>query len=126
MAQTSETRPWGSWHVLDEGEGYKIKRIEVNPRSRLSYQTHQHRAELWIVVSGIATYVVEGESIVARPGDMVSIEVGDAHRIANEHDEPLVVIEIQRGSYTGEDDIVRLADDYGRVEDAAETKSRRA
>src|SRR5690349_10916390 len=58
MALTSETRPWGSWHVLDEGEGYKIKRIEVNPRSRLSYQTHQHRAELWIVVSGVATYVV--------------------------------------------------------------------
>ena len=119
MALTSETRPWGSWHVLDEGEGYKIKRIEVNPRSRLSYQTHQHRAELWIVVSGIATYVVEGQTIVARPGDMVSIEVGDAHRIGNEQDEPLVVIEIQRGSYTGEDDIVRLADDYGRTETAS-------
>ena len=123
MAQTSDTRPWGSWRVLDEGEGFKIKRIEVNPHSRLSYQTHQHRAELWIVVSGIATYVVEGETIVARPGEMVSIEVGDAHRIGNDHDEPLVIIEIQRGSYTGEDDIVRLEDDYGRTEAASATNS---
>ena len=123
---TSADRPWGSWFVLDEGEGYKVKRIEVSPHRRLSYQTHAHRAEHWVVISGTATCVVNGETVVAGQGETVSIEVGDAHRIANDHDETLVIIEIQRGSYTGEDDIVRLADDYGRVEDAAETNARRA
>ena len=126
MTSMSADRPWGSWHVLDEGAGYKVKRIEVSPHRRLSYQTHAHRSEHWVVIFGTATCVVNGKAVVARQGETVSIEVGDAHRIANEHDEPLVVIEIQRGSYTGEDDIVRLADDYGRVEDAAETNSRRA
>ena len=116
MAGDSETRPWGSWHVIDIGPGYKVKRIEVLPNSRLSYQTHTHRSEHWIVVSGIATCVVNGDTVVARAGETVSIEPGDAHRICNEHDHLLVIIEIQRGSYTGEDDIVRLEDDYGRTE----------
>ena len=78
-------------------------------------QTHAYRAELWIVVSGIATCVVEGRTIVAHPGDCVEIGLGVAHRISNVDDEDLVIIEVQRGSYTGEDDIVRLEDDYGRV-----------
>lgn len=126
MTSMSADRPWGSWFVLDEGEGYKVKRIEVSPHRRLSYQTHAHRAEHWVVISGTATCVVNGETVVAGQGETVSIEVGDAHRIANEHDEPLVIIEIQRGSYTGEDDIVRLADDYGRAGDPADTNARRA
>ena len=126
MTSTSAERPWGSWFVLDEGEGYKVKRIEVSPHRRLSYQTHAHRSEHWVVIFGTATCVVNGETVVATQGETVSIDVGDAHRIANEHDEPLVIIEIQRGGYTGEDDIVRLEDDYGRVEDAAERNSRRA
>jgi mannose-6-phosphate isomerase-like protein (cupin superfamily) len=108
-------RPWGSWTVLDVGEGYKIKRLDVTPHKRLSYQYHAHRAELWIVVHGTATCTVDGRTVVAQPGDCVEIGVGVAHRIANDHDEALSIIEVQRGSYTGEDDIVRLEDDFGRV-----------
>lgn len=115
MSVTSDHRPWGSWHILDEGPGFKVKRIEVHPQARLSYQTHEHRAEQWTVVSGTATCVVDGEPVVARPGESVSIEVGQAHRITNQHDTLLVLIEVQTGAYTGEDDIVRLEDDYGRV-----------
>jgi mannose-6-phosphate isomerase len=116
MVGDFEVRPWGSWHVLDESDGYKVKRIEVRAGQRLSYQTHEHRAEHWIVVSGVATCVLEGEQVVARPGDTVDVPVGAAHRITNMHQEDLVIIEIQRGAYTGEDDIVRLEDDYGRCE----------
>jgi len=111
----SEERPWGSWHVLDEGDGFKVKRIVVSPGRRLSYQTHQHRAEHWVVVSGTATCTVEGEIVVLGAGESVDIAIGAAHRIANEHAEVLTIIEVQRGSYTGEDDIVRLEDDFGRV-----------
>ncbi len=110
-----EDRPWGSWHVLDEGEGYKLKRLEVKPHKRLSYQTHSFRSELWIIVQGVATCLVDGRTIVAHPGDCVEIGVGVAHRISNVHDEDLVIVELQRGSYTGEDDICRLQDDYGRI-----------
>jgi mannose-6-phosphate isomerase len=108
------SRPWGTWQVLDEGVGYKVKRIEVLPGHRLSYQTHAHRSEHWIVVAGVAACLIDGRTVVAHPGQSVHVSVGQAHRIANQHDEVLVIIEIQRGAYTGEDDIVRLADDYGR------------
>lgn len=114
MIGESDIRPWGSWQILDEGEGFKVKRIVVNPHSRLSYQTHEHRAEHWIIVQGIATCVIDGEDVVARSGDTVFCEVHQAHRITNAHDEVLIVIEVQQGSYLGEDDIVRLQDDYGR------------
>ena len=116
MTGEFEDRPWGSWHVLDEGDGFKVKRIEVLPHSRLSYQTHEHRAEHWVIVSGLATCLIDGETVLARPGDCVDVAVGQPHRIANEQDEPVVLIEVQRGAYTGEDDIVRLEDDYGRTE----------
>ena len=69
---TSAERPWGSWHVLDSGEGYKVKRIEVRPGHRLSYQTHEHRSEHWLVVSGVATCVVDGRT-VAGPGEHVDV-----------------------------------------------------
>lgn len=111
---TSEDRPWGSWHVIDEGPGYKVKRIHVKPGQRLSYQTHDHRSEHWVVIFGIATCVVEGEEQVIGPGHSIDVAQGDAHRITNQHEEELVIIEVQRGSYTGEDDITRLEDDYGR------------
>jgi mannose-6-phosphate isomerase-like protein (cupin superfamily) len=112
--EPTETRPWGCFYVLDEGDGFKVKRIVVLPQSRLSYQTHQHRAEHWVVVTGKATCTVDGETVVAGPGDCVDIAVGQAHRIANQEDEELVIIEVQRGAYTGEDDIHRFEDDYGR------------
>jgi len=114
---TSENRPWGSWHVLDEGDGYKVKRIEVNPDSRLSLQWHEHRSEHWFVVSGTATCTVGEDTVVLGPGETVDIDLRQAHRIANEGTEELVIIEVQRGSYTGEDDILRLEDDYGRSDD---------
>ena len=114
MSMESAERPWGSWHVLDEGEGFKVKRIHVLPGQRLSYQTHKHRSEHWVVVSGTATCLVDGETIVAGPGESVDIATGAAHRITNEHSAELVIIEVQRGAYTGEDDICRLEDDYGR------------
>lgn len=116
MGETAQ-RPWGSWEVLAESVGYKVKRILVNPHSRLSYQTHAHRSEHWVVVSGKATCLIDGETAYAGPGDCVEVPLGAAHRIANEGDEPLVIVEVQRGEYTGEDDIVRLHDDYGRCED---------
>ncbi len=116
MSKESAERPWGSWHVLDEGQGYKVKRIHVNPGQRLSYQTHEHRAEHWTVVSGTATCVIDGEVLVLEVADSVNVAIGEPHRITNEHDVPLVIIEVQHGSYTGEDDICRLEDDYGRVE----------
>jgi mannose-6-phosphate isomerase len=111
----SENRPWGSWHVLDEAEGYKVKRIVVSPGSRLSLQKHERRAEHWVVVTGTATCRVGDDTLVLGPGEAVDIEIGQAHRIANHGDRTLVIIEVQRGAYTGEDDIVRLEDDYGRA-----------
>lgn len=112
---TSENRPWGSWRVLDEGDGFKVKRIVVDPGCRLSYQRHEHRAEHWVVVGGTATCTIDGETVVLGPGETVDLEIGQAHRIANLGDVTLVIIEVQRGAYTGEDDIVRLEDDYGRA-----------
>lgn len=114
MVLESEERPWGSWHVIDVAEGYKIKRIHVNPGCRLSYQTHEHRSEHWVVVFGEATCTLDGQVHLARPGESVDVPAGAKHRLANEGDEPLVVVEVQLGGYTGEDDIVRLDDDYGR------------
>lgn len=117
MALESAERPWGSWHVLDESQGYKVKRIQVKPGQRLSYQTHKHRSEHWVVIFGIATCVIDGETKVAGPGESVDVPVGAAHRITNEHSEELVIVEVQHGAYTGEDDIARLEDDYGREDD---------
>ena len=114
----SAQRPWGAWRVLDQGPGYKVKRIEVMPGHRLSYQLHEHRSEHWLVLEGSATFVVDGTTTVAGPGEHVDVGQGAAHRIANDGTEPVVIIEIQRGAYTGEDDIVRLEDDYERCERA--------
>ena len=113
----SAERPWGAWFVLDEGPGYKVKRLEVYPGHRLSYQTHEHRSEHWLVISGTATFVIDGVTTNAGPGEHVDIAQGAAHRIGNDTADSVVIIEIQRGGYTGEDDIVRLDDDYRR-EDA--------
>ncbi|MGH3509825.1 MAG: phosphomannose isomerase type II C-terminal cupin domain, partial [Nocardioidaceae bacterium] len=106
--------PWGSWHVIDQGDGYKVKRIHVAPGRRLSYQTHAHRSEHWVVVSGTATCLIDDAPSVAGPGECVDVPLGAKHRLANEGAEELVIVEVQRGDYTGEDDIVRLEDDFGR------------
>ena len=109
-----DERPWGSFTVLDEGEGYKVKRIEVKPHKRLSYQRHAQRAEHWFVVAGIALATVDGRDIRVETGEALDIPLGAAHRVENPGDELLVLVEVQRGAYLGEDDIVRLQDDFGR------------
>ena len=114
MSLDSDNRPWGSWHVIDVETGYKVKRIHVNPGSRLSLQTHEHRSEHWVVIQGVATATVDEETRRVPTGETVDVPLGAKHRLANEGDEELVIIEVQLGSYTGEDDIVRLEDDYGR------------
>ncbi|GAB3661807.1 cupin domain-containing protein [Nocardioides korecus] len=114
MALESENRPWGSWHVIDVAPGYKIKRIHVSPGQRLSLQTHEHRSEHWVVVFGKATCVIDDETVVAGPGHSVDVPLGAKHRLANEGSEELVIVEVQHGAYTGEDDICRHEDDYGR------------
>lgn len=114
MALDYEERPWGAWHVIDVDRGYKVKRIHVKPGCRLSYQTHDHRSEHWVVVFGIATCIIDGEVITAGPGHSVDVPQGAKHRLCNENHEELVIIEVQRGAYTGEDDITRFEDDYGR------------
>ena len=111
-----DRRPWGSFTVLDEGRGYKVKRIEVLAGKRLSYQRHARRAEHWMVVAGAARVTLDGGDIVVGCGETVDIPVGAAHRIENAGADTLVFIEIQRGDYLGEDDITRLEDDFGRVE----------
>jgi len=113
-----EERPWGSYTVLDEGSHYKVKRLEVLPGKRMSYQKHSQRAEHWMVVQGTARVILEGQERTVESGGTVDVPVGTAHRIINPGSEKLVLIEVQRGSYLGEDDIVRLQDDYGRVPDA--------
>jgi mannose-6-phosphate isomerase len=111
----SEQRPWGQYAVLDEGPGFKVKRIEVLPQHRLSYQRHSWRAEHWIVVEGTATVTLDGSTRELGAGEAIDVPVGTAHRVANETHSSLTFIEVQRGDYLGEDDIVRLADDFGRV-----------
>jgi mannose-6-phosphate isomerase len=109
-----DRRPWGAFTVLDEGENYKVKRIEVWPGKRLSYQKHSQRAEHWIVVRGTAKVTLDDQEIVLNVGEDIDIDIGSAHRVENPGDETLVFIEVQRGRYLGEDDIERLQDDFGR------------
>ncbi|MCA1591443.1 MAG: phosphomannose isomerase type II C-terminal cupin domain [Acidobacteria bacterium] len=110
-----DRRPWGTFTVLDEGQGYKVKRIEVLPGKRLSYQKHARRAEHWMIVGGCAVVTLNEREITLRDGEIVDIPVGARHRVENRGTENLVFIEIQRGDYLGEDDIVRLEDDFGRT-----------
>jgi mannose-1-phosphate guanylyltransferase len=107
-------RPWGTYEVLLSNENYKIKRIIVEPGKRLSLQKHFHRNEHWIVVSGTATVTVGGEKKLVRPNESTYIKMGETHRLENEGKIPVVLIEAQVGEYTGEDDIVRIEDDFQR------------
>lgn len=109
-----DQRPWGSFTVLDEGENFKVKRIEVLPGKRLSYQKHAQRAEHWFVVQGTAKVTLDDREITVSTGEAIDIGIGSAHRVENPGEDLLVFIEVQRGKYLGEDDIVRLQDDFGR------------
>lgn len=111
-----DKRPWGSFTVLDEADDYKVKRLEVLPQKRLSYQRHARRAEHWYVVRGIAKVTLNGNEILLKSGESLDVLCGDAHRIENpEAEETLILIETQTGDYFGEDDIERLDDDFGRI-----------
>ena len=115
MDRERDERPWGAYEVLDEAAAHKVKRIEVRPGHRLSYQRHQRRAEHWFVVSGTAMVTIDDVDHVLAVGMAIDIPIRAAHRVANTGEEPLVFIEVQHGTYFGEDDIERLEDDFGRV-----------
>jgi len=107
-------RPWGTYTVLEDSLGYKIKRIEVKPGCRLSLQKHFYRNEHWILVSGTATVTVADKVFSLRANESTYIKMGEVHRLSNEGKIPIVLIEVQVGEYTGEDDIVRIEDDFKR------------
>lgn len=110
----TELRPWGSFTILEEGAGYKIKRIEVKPGHRLSLQMHHHRSEHWIVISGIAKVQSGEEDIMLSKNESTYVPRFTQHRLENPGRVPLVLIEVQNGEYLGEDDIIRFEDDYAR------------
>lgn len=117
MRTPDDTRPWGSYFILEDEPGHKVKRIVVSPGQRISYQRHDKRAEHWFVVSGSGIVTLDGVEHDVDPGVAIDIPLGAAHRITNNGDADLEFIEVQHGTYFGEDDIVRLDDDYGRVND---------
>ena len=109
-------RPWGAFTVLEEQPTHKVKRIEVMPGQRLSYQKHEKRNEHWVIVAGRAVVTLDGKDVSLSPGQAIDVLQGAFHRITNPGSSILTFIEIQHGTYFGEDDIIRLEDDYGRVE----------
>ncbi len=112
----TELRPWGSFTVLEEGRGYKIKRIEVKPGHRLSLQMHHHRSEHWIIVSGTARVTCGEREVLLSNNQSTYVPQCTSHRLENPGMIPLVLIEVQNGEYLGEDDIIRYQDDYARNE----------
>jgi mannose-6-phosphate isomerase len=110
----TDNRPWGRYFVLHDESNYKVKRIEVETNQRLSYQYHHQRAEAWTIVQGEATVTLDGEDSIYKVGETVIIPLNAKHRVANLGSELLVFIEVQTGTYFGEDDIVRIEDDYSR------------
>ena len=107
-------RPWGWYDSIDQGDRFKVKRIQVNPAASLSLQKHQHRAEHWIVVKGVAEITCGDKTVLLKENQSTYIPLGETHRLSNPGLEPLEIIEVQSGSYLGEDDIIRIEDHYGR------------
>ena len=116
-------RPWGSYTVLQEGPGFKMKRIEVRPGAKLSMQRHQHRSEHWVVIGGTATVTCDGRVSTCNVNQSTYIPIGAMHRLENRGDSPLAIIEVQVGTYVGEDDIQRFDDQYGRATTTSTEKS---
>lgn len=110
-----EDRPWGHYNVLYDGNDCKVKRISVKPGHKISYQYHSKRKEQWIVVSGKGFTKLNEVTTIIEPGSIIEIPIEARHTIGSQGIEPLVFIEVQTGDYFGEDDIVRLEDDYGRA-----------
>jgi len=114
MNADESQRPWGRYEILSESESHKVKTIWVNPGKRLSYQRHEKRAEHWFIVQGQAKITLNGDSFEMSAGDSIDIEIGDLHRIENIGSNDVIFIEVQTGTYFGEDDIERIEDDFGR------------
>jgi mannose-6-phosphate isomerase len=116
MVIERDERPWGFYEVLAEAPGYKVKRIEVKSGHRLSLQLHDNRSEHWVIVQGSALATIGDQQVTVGPNQHVLIPQRTRHRVASIGDEPLVFIEVQCGSYLGEDDITRFEDDYNRTQ----------
>ena len=118
-------RPWGWYLVMDQGDRYKVKSIEVKPGASLSLQKHFHRAEHWVVVEGTALVQVGDEEKLLTENESTYIPIGSIHRLSNPGKIPLRIIEVQSGSYLEEDDITRLEDVYGRLKTQQELNEER-
>ena len=112
-----DTRPWGGYEILREAADFKVKRIEVKPGMRFSLQKHFKRAEIWVVVEGHGTATVGKKEVPVQRGSVIQVALEEVHRMHNTGKGPLVFIEVQLGEYLGEDDIVRLEDDFNRAKD---------
>ncbi len=109
-----DERPWGNYRIIHREPGIQVKRIEVNPGSRFSLQKHAKRSEKWMVLSGTGAATLGKREILVIKGSALDVPCGEIHRMHNTGKEPLVFIEVQFGEYLGEDDIIRLHDDFGR------------
>ena len=114
MTEDESQRPWGRYEILSESDTHKVKTIWVTPGKRLSYQRHEKRAEHWFIIQGDARITLNGDIFEMGAGDSLDIKVGDLHRIENIGAEDVVFVEVQTGTYFGEDDIERVEDDFGR------------
>ena len=111
----SENKPWGHYRVLHKEPGIQVKRIELKPGCRFSLQKHLKRSEKWTVIAGSGIVTLESREIPVHAGSFIDVPIGELHRMHNTGKEPLIFIEVQFGDYLGEDDIVRLQDDFGRI-----------
>lgn len=114
MKSKAFRRAWGSYEILSEQSEYKVKKIEVEPSHRLSYQSHNHRSELWCFVAGLGLVTIDGTETYVKYGDFVQFPAKTKHRVENVGEDLLVFIEVQTGSSFEEEDIIRYEDDYGR------------
>ena len=115
MVEPLNERPWGSFQMLMSGKGIQVKKILINPKSALSLQSHKYRSEFWVITKGQATVIVDGETRTLGKQSSIEIPKESIHRLQNDTDVSLEIVELQWGDYLGEDDIIRLEDRYGRV-----------
>ena len=115
LPDPEQSRPWGEYEILLDEWNVKVKRIRVKPNKRLSYQYHNKRREEWIVVKGNLTIILDDDKVFRYTGESIHIPIGARHRAWNETDEDVIFIEVQTGTYFGEDDIIRLEDDFDRI-----------
>jgi len=113
--KSKEERPWGEFFILIEEKNFKLKKIVVNPYHKLSYQLHNKRSESWTIIKGEGKVILDDKIIEVKYGDIIKIPLKSKHRIINDSSEKLIFIEVQTGTYFGEDDIIRIEDDYNRI-----------